>query len=181
MKKTVKGWKCFDADLRCRGFQFKIGETYKIDGEIELCERGFHFHENPEHIFNYYGRDSRVCEVTAHETITGDDKSVCRVIEIGRELIGFQKYLIANGDGEGYGYGYGYGDGEGYGNGYGDGEGYGNGYGYGDGYGDGNGYGNGYGEGEGDGYGYGYGDGYGEGNGYGDSFIFSRSFKKIAA
>ena len=42
---TIKGYKATEQDLTCRGFQYEIGKTYKMDGYIELCERGFHFCE----------------------------------------------------------------------------------------------------------------------------------------
>ena len=178
----VKGWKCFDKDLKCRGFQFEVGKTYEVEGDVILCRNGFHFHEKPEHVFSYYDSSSRVCEVEAKDVITDSDKSVCRSITILKELVGISRFLISNnnadGDGNGYGYGNGYGDGDGYGYGYGDG--------VGNGYGDGNGYvygyGYGYGDGYGDGNGYGYGDGdsdgYGDGDGDGCKFIFGRSFRK---
>ena len=39
----VKGYKGFNQDLTCRGFQYEIGKTYEYNGEIELCSSGFHF------------------------------------------------------------------------------------------------------------------------------------------
>jgi len=88
MKKTIKGWKVFDKDLQCLKFQFEVGITYKHDGKIALCEAGFHFHENQKDLFQYYAFDSqnRVCEVLASKVVTGDDKSVCSEITIGKEL-----------------------------------------------------------------------------------------------
>ena len=89
MKKITKGWKVFDADLKCRNIQFKVGETYKQTGTPVLCEHGFHFHTQPSHLFNYYSFDpkNRVCEITAFgKCDTGDDKSCCNEIKIGKEL-----------------------------------------------------------------------------------------------
>jgi hypothetical protein len=31
MKKITKGWKVFNSDLSCRGFQFEIGRHYHQD------------------------------------------------------------------------------------------------------------------------------------------------------
>jgi hypothetical protein len=187
--KKIKGWKCFDIELKCRGHQFEIGKTYEVDGDIVLCQNGWHFHENGHQLFEYYSsslRETRVCEVECWDFVTGDNKSACRKIKVLRELSLFEigslvGYGYGDGYGNGYGYGYGYGDGNGngygYGNGYGngDGDGYGDGYGYGYGYGDGDGY--------GDGYGYGNGDGYGYGYGYGNkiSFIIGFLEKGLAA
>ena len=32
-----------------------IGEIYEMDGEIEICERGFHYCPKLVNCFNYYG------------------------------------------------------------------------------------------------------------------------------
>ena len=46
MQKVVKGWKNTDKDLKCKDFQFVVGESYHQKGNIKLCGNGFHFHEN---------------------------------------------------------------------------------------------------------------------------------------
>ena len=71
----MKGYKGFDKDFRCRGFQFKVGETYKIDGEIKICERGFHFCDEPLAVFEYYEpANSRFALVEATGDIVADGK-----------------------------------------------------------------------------------------------------------
>lgn len=125
------GYKAFKNDLSCRGFQYEIGKTYTIDGNIGLCESGFHFCRYPQQCLDYYDMDARLCLVIAGgEIIEGEDKCVCSKITILREITGVERGRIN------YGYGYGYGDG----NGNGDGDGYGDGYGNGNGDGDGDGY-----------------------------------------
>ena len=56
----MKGYKGFKNDLTCNGFHYKVGETHEMDGEIKLCNRGFHFCENPHDIFSYYSADFSV-------------------------------------------------------------------------------------------------------------------------
>ena len=71
----MKGYKGFDKNFRCRGFQFKVGETYKIDGEIKICERGFHFCDEPLAVFEYYEpANSRFALVEATGDIVADGK-----------------------------------------------------------------------------------------------------------
>ena len=150
----MKGYKGFNKDMTCRGFQYSIGQTYEEPRAI-ICHSGFHFCETLKDCFDYYDRDSSLfCEVEVEGDIDREgNKCCCTKITILRTLSLIEINRLF------YGYGYGDGNGNGDGNGYGDGYGYGYGYGYGDGYGDGygNGNGNGYGNGYGDGYGYGYG------------------------
>ena len=98
MKKIVKGWKIFDKDLKCRGYQFKIGKTFKQDSLPVLCTNGFHFHENPKDLFEYYAliSENRVCEVEVTNVITGEDKSVCSKIKIIKELTWVEIYALIN-------------------------------------------------------------------------------------
>ena len=126
----MRGYKGMTKDMTCRGMQFEVGKSYHIDGEIQLCRRGFHFCENLRDVFNYYDRDndSRYFEIEANGLIaTGGNKCVTSEIMILRELSAAEinRCAYGYGDGNDDGYGYGYGDGYGYGNGYGDGYGYG--------------------------------------------------------
>ena len=85
----MKGYKGFDADFRCRGFQFEVGKTYEYDGEVVLCDRGFHFCDTPLAVWSYYFLDARFAEVEAEEVDPNreeDGKRVCRKITILREL-----------------------------------------------------------------------------------------------
>jgi hypothetical protein len=51
---VVLAYKGFGPDWKCRDFQYKVGESYKMDGEAIACERGFHACEHPLDVFAYY-------------------------------------------------------------------------------------------------------------------------------
>ena len=58
----TKGYKAFnktgkEGQGECRGFLFKEGESYKIDGKLKLCSNGFHFCRDLVLTFEYYGYD----------------------------------------------------------------------------------------------------------------------------
>ena len=86
----MKAYKGFDKNLRCRGKQYKIGESYE-EPKAKICEAGFHACEHPLDVFGYYApNDSRYCEVELDGDIDrkdGGDTKVCGThIKIGAEL-----------------------------------------------------------------------------------------------
>ena len=87
---TIKGYKGFDKDFKCRDFQYEVGKEYKHEKKIELCDSGFHFCENPFDVFGYYPpNQSRFAEVEGIETsdeTSDDSKRVAKKLKIGSEL-----------------------------------------------------------------------------------------------
>ena len=39
---TIKGYKGFDKNMKCRDFQFEVGKEYE-EKTAKICESGFHF------------------------------------------------------------------------------------------------------------------------------------------
>ena len=64
----MKMYKGFDKDLKCRDFQYEVGNTYE-EPTAELCRKGFHACEYPFDVFKYYapGEMSRYWEVDLDE------------------------------------------------------------------------------------------------------------------
>jgi len=96
-----KGYKVFNPDFTCRNFKFKVGETYKHDGEIEMCSEGFHFCTKAQDCFSYYDFDSKnkVAEVKAiGKVLTHDsDSKICTdKIKILRELTWQEVLVVCN-------------------------------------------------------------------------------------
>jgi hypothetical protein len=97
----VRGYKVFNPDFTCRDFKFQVGETYQIEGPIEICRKGFHFCLNAAHCFSYYGFDSKniVCEVEALGEVQthSEDSKVCTdKIKIVRQLTWEEVLKVAN-------------------------------------------------------------------------------------
>lgn len=88
---SIRGYKVFDPDWKCRGFQFEVGKTFEEDVEPKCCDRGFHFCTKVADCFNYYGFNSKnkVAEIEALGVVdTHDEDSKCSTnkIHIIREL-----------------------------------------------------------------------------------------------
>ncbi len=75
----MKAYKGFDADWKCRDYQFAVGETYRTAEPIKLCSAGFHACEYPLDVFDYYPPTGRIAEVElldASGETAGDSKRV---------------------------------------------------------------------------------------------------------
>ena len=100
----IIAYKGFNKDMTCRGFQYKEGETYKLERGPLLCERGFHACLNPLDCFAYYygqiGEDVVFHEVYLEgvsDEKSYDSKVVARKITIGREISLSEMADIASG------------------------------------------------------------------------------------
>jgi hypothetical protein len=89
--KPIRGYKVFNSDWTCRGFQFEVGQTYSLpEGQEPIpCRQGFHFCEIAADCFNYYAFDSSnkvaVVEAIGVVVINGD-KSCTNVIKVIEEV-----------------------------------------------------------------------------------------------
>ena len=81
--KKIVAYKGFDENLKCRGFQFEVGATYKHDGEVKACSSGFHSCTNPWDVMSYYDITSRFAVVElGGKTATHNDDSKIASAEI---------------------------------------------------------------------------------------------------
>ncbi|NLH45015.1 MAG: hypothetical protein GX451_02625 [Acholeplasmataceae bacterium] len=83
-----KGFKAFNKGLKCQDFQFEENTEYEIKEEPILCERGFHYCENPLDTLNYYDLcDSEFAEIEDSGNTKSDaTKSVTNKIKIKAKL-----------------------------------------------------------------------------------------------
>ena len=87
----MQGYKVFEPDWTCRGFQYAVGETFEEDVVPSCCNRGFHFCKELKDCFNYYpfNPENKVAEIEALgdiDTETDDSKCCTNKIRIVREL-----------------------------------------------------------------------------------------------
>ncbi len=69
-------YKGFDENLKCRGFEYEIGKSYKMpDEDVSVCMRGFHSCENPFDVLEHYSfqDNNRFCRVEASGKIDRDE------------------------------------------------------------------------------------------------------------
>ena len=85
----MKAYKGFNADMTCRGFQYKEGETYHED-IADLCHKGFHACERPLDVLTYYSPNSSVYHEVELDDVSEqreEDSKVCaKFIKIGAKV-----------------------------------------------------------------------------------------------
>ena len=90
---TIHGYKGFDKDLKCRGFQYETGKEYSTDKAV-ACKTGFHYCENPMDVLGFYapcddtGTPNRFCEVEGSGDFdkSKSDKLCCTHLKVKAEI-----------------------------------------------------------------------------------------------
>ena len=86
----MKGYKAFLSDMTTRhgdNTVYEVGKTYAVEGEIKICENGYHFCKKCVDVYDYYSKPCRICEVSVTGAVqTQGNKSVGRRLKILREL-----------------------------------------------------------------------------------------------
>ena len=87
----MKVYKGTDKDMKCRGFQYKLGEAAVFDGEPHLCRAGLHACEQPIDVLNHYApNESRYFEADAEEVTdereSDDSKIVAKKMMLKAEI-----------------------------------------------------------------------------------------------
>ncbi len=85
----VRGYKVFNPDWTCRGFQYEVGKIFEESVKPSCCDRGFHFCEKASDCFSYYpfNSENKVAEIIALGDVDSDGtKSCTNKIQIVREI-----------------------------------------------------------------------------------------------
>ncbi len=86
----MKGYKAFLSDMTTKhgdNTVYEVGKTYTVEGEIKICENGYHFCKKCVDVYDYYSKPCRICEVNVTGAVqTQGNKSVGRRLKILREL-----------------------------------------------------------------------------------------------
>lgn len=86
----MKGYKAFLSDMTTKhgdNTVYEVGKTYAVDGEVRICENGYHFCKKCVDVYDYYSKPCRICEVSVTGAVqTQGNKSVGRRLKILREL-----------------------------------------------------------------------------------------------
>ena len=87
----MKVYKGTDMDMKCRGMQYKLGETAVFDGELKLCNAGLHACMQPIDVLGHYApSESRYFEAEAEgvsdERKPDDSKIVAKKMTLKAEI-----------------------------------------------------------------------------------------------
>ena len=88
----MKVYKATDKDMKCRDFQYELGKTAEVDGDIELCKNGLHACEMPLDVLGYYapGDGSRYFEAELEDVSdakrSDDTKRVGKKLTLSAEI-----------------------------------------------------------------------------------------------
>jgi hypothetical protein len=87
----IRAIKGFDANLKCRGYQFEVGQTYKHEGEVKACKGGFHAVPGDLHpltVFDFYPpAGSRFCVVeVSGATDLEENKIAAEILTVQNEI-----------------------------------------------------------------------------------------------
>lgn len=86
----MKGYKAFLPNMMTQHGDdtvYEVGKTYTAEGEIKICENGYHFCKKCVDVYDYYNKPCRICEVNVTGAVqTQGNKSVGRKLKILREL-----------------------------------------------------------------------------------------------
>ena len=101
-KKKITGYKAFNKDWSCRGFQYEVGKTFAMEEKPECCNQGFHFCTNVADCFKHYANNPKLTKIALVEALGDidkeeDDSKCCtNKIKIVKEISFTDAYELGN-------------------------------------------------------------------------------------
>ena len=101
-KKKITGYKAFNKDWTCKGFQYEVGKIYSMKEKPKCCEKGFHFCGNIADCFKHYDKNPERTKIALVEALGDIDKeeedSKCctNKIKIVKEISFQEAYELGN-------------------------------------------------------------------------------------
>ena len=101
-KKKITGYKAFNKDWTCRGFQYEVGKTFTMEEKPECCNQGFHFCTNVADCFKHYANYPEFTKIALVEALgdidkeAEDSKCCTNKIKILKEISFQEAYELGN-------------------------------------------------------------------------------------
>ena len=101
-KNKTTGYKAFNKDWTCRGFQYEVGKTYIMKEIPVCCNQGFHFCTNIADCFKHYANNPESTKIALVEALGDIDKEVedskccTNKIKIVKEISFTEAYELGN-------------------------------------------------------------------------------------
>ena len=94
----IKGFKGTDKNMKCKGFQFVMGENILNNNkDLVLCENGFHFCQQPSGPF-IYERYDRIFKIEAYDILVTSFQPGAAYKQVCRKVV-FLEEVKVGGDG----------------------------------------------------------------------------------
>lgn len=87
MTNPIRGYKAFNSDFTCLGFQYHVGDTYNLPLGVNpvVCKVGFHFCKMPLDCERFY-KKGKYAEILAWNVVNNEEISCAGTIQIVREI-----------------------------------------------------------------------------------------------
>jgi len=83
---SVVAFKAFNADWSCQTFKYEVGQTYKHQGPVSICDSGFHACTVPFDCWSYYPGSTNLARVTL-DKVSNEESQVDSKIVAGKITI----------------------------------------------------------------------------------------------
>ena len=99
----IKGFKGTDKNMKCKGFQFVMGENILNNNkDLVLCKNGFHFCQQPSGPF-IYERYDRIFKIEAYDILVTSFQPGAAYKQVCRKVVFLEEVKVGGDGNTGYG------------------------------------------------------------------------------